>query len=99
MICMSIAMILALRPRWPEPSIGGLDKMYRLHKWLGIGGLVFAILHWLWSQGPKWAVGLGSLALSAVRRRPVRVRSKRLSGLGVGPPKVSANGHSTLPDC
>jgi predicted ferric reductase len=61
MTCMSLAMILALRPRWPERWIGGLDKMYRLHKWLGIGGLVLAIVHWLWAQGPKWAVGLGWL--------------------------------------
>jgi predicted ferric reductase len=35
--------------------------MYRLHKWLGIGGLVLAVTHWLWAQGPKWAVGLGWL--------------------------------------
>ncbi len=41
--CMSLAMVLATRPRWPEPWLGGLDKMYRrLHKWLGIGGLVLA---------------------------------------------------------
>lgn len=59
MTCMSLAMILALRPRWPERWMGGLDKMYRLHKWLGIGGLVLAVIHWLWAQGPKWAVGLG----------------------------------------
>ncbi len=59
--CMSLAMILAMRPRWPERWFGGLDKMYRLHKWLGIGGLVLAMAHWLWSQGPKWAVGLGWL--------------------------------------
>ena len=61
MTCMGLAMILALRPRWPERWIRGLDKMYRLHKWLGIGGLVMAIVHWLWSQGPKWAVGFGWL--------------------------------------
>lgn len=59
--CMSLAMILALRPRWPERWIGGLDKTYRLHKWLGIGGLVLAIVHWLWAKGPKWAVGFGWL--------------------------------------
>lgn len=45
MTCMSLATILALRPWWPERWIGGLDKMYRLHKWLGIGGLVLAIAH------------------------------------------------------
>lgn len=64
--CMSLAMILALRPRWPEAALGGLDKMYRLHKWLGIGALVLAIVHWLWAKGPKWAVGLGWL------ERPMR---------------------------
>lgn len=64
--CMSIAMILSARPRWPEPWLGGLDKMYRLHKWLGIGGLVLAVSHWLWVEGPKWAVGWGLV------ERPVR---------------------------
>ncbi|MDQ2102393.1 ferredoxin reductase family protein [Azospirillum isscasi] len=60
--CMGMAMILALRPRWPETWFGGLDKMYRLHKWLGIAALAGAIVHWLWAQGPKWAVGWGWLA-------------------------------------
>ncbi|CCM78855.1 Ferric reductase [Rhizobium mesoamericanum STM3625] len=64
--CMSLAMAVALRPRWPEAWFGGLDKMYRLHKWLGIAALVVAVLHWLWAQGPKWAAGWGWL------ERPVR---------------------------
>lgn len=64
--CMSVAMMLSLRPRWVEPWLGGLDKMYRLHKWLGIGALVLALSHWLWAKGPKWAVGFGLL------ERPVR---------------------------
>lgn len=59
--CMSVAMVLALRPRWPERWFGGLDKMYRLHKWLGIAALVFAIIHWLFVQGTRWAVGWGWL--------------------------------------
>jgi predicted ferric reductase len=67
---MSLAMILAVRPRWPERCLGGLDKMYRLHKWLGIAGLVLAIAHWLWAQGPKWAVGLGWLERPARGPRP-----------------------------
>jgi predicted ferric reductase len=71
MACMSLAMILALRPRWPEPWIGGLDKMYRLHKWLGVGGLALAVIHWLWAQGPKWAVGLGWLERPQRGPRPV----------------------------
>ncbi|SMH31648.1 ferredoxin reductase family protein [Mesorhizobium australicum] len=69
-VCMSAAMILALRPRWPEAWFGGLDKMYRLHKWLGIGALVLSIVHWLWSQGPKWAVGWGLLERPARGARP-----------------------------
>ena len=43
---MSLAMILALRPAWLEPHLRGLDKMYRLHKWLGITALVIGTLHW-----------------------------------------------------
>lgn len=58
---MSVAMVLALRPQWPERWLGGLDKMYRLHKWLGITALVVSITHWLWGKGPKWAVGWGLL--------------------------------------
>ncbi len=68
--CMSVAMILALRPRWPEGWCGGLDKMYRLHKWLGIAALVASVIHWLWTQGPKWAVGLGWLTRPQRGPRP-----------------------------
>ncbi|SEF83511.1 ferredoxin reductase family protein [Marinobacterium lutimaris] len=59
---MSLAMMLALRPKWVEPPLDGLDKMYRLHKWLGIGGLVFSTLHWWWGKGTKWMVGWGWLS-------------------------------------
>lgn len=58
---MSVAMLLAVRPKWLEPHLGGLDKMYRLHKWLGIAGLVLSVTHWLWAQGAKWMVGWGWL--------------------------------------
>lgn len=58
---MSLAMLLALRPSWLEPQLDGLDKMYRLHKWLGIGALVVSVLHWWWGQGTKWMVGWGWL--------------------------------------
>lgn len=63
---MSVAMVLAVRPILFEPYLGGLDKMYRLHKWLGISALVIAVSHWLLSEAPKWMVGLGWL------ERPVR---------------------------
>jgi hypothetical protein len=32
--------------------LGGLDKMYRLHKWLGMTALGVGAVHWLWVQGP-----------------------------------------------
>jgi len=70
---MSVAMLLALRPRGRvETFLGGLDKSYRLHKWLGITALVTAVMHWLWVEGVKWAVGWGWLERPARKgARPV----------------------------
>jgi predicted ferric reductase len=59
MTAMSIAMVLATRPRWLEPHLAGMDKMYRLHKWLGITALVSGLAHWWLAQGTKWMVGWG----------------------------------------
>jgi predicted ferric reductase len=67
---MSLAMILAIRPVKIEPMIGGLDKSYRLHKWLGISALVVGVIHWLWAEGVKWAVGWGWLAKPVRSARP-----------------------------
>lgn len=66
---MSLALLLALRPRRIERPLGGLDKMYRLHKWLGITALVVGLLHWWWAQGTKWMVGWGWLERPARRPR------------------------------
>lgn len=44
---MTAVMILALRPRWVETPLGGMDKAYRMHKVLGITAIVLSILHWL----------------------------------------------------
>lgn len=67
---MSVAMVLAVRPAWLEHRLHGLDKMYRLHKWLGISGLVLSVAHWLFSQGPKWLVQAGLLENRRVGRGP-----------------------------
>ena len=67
---MSLAMVLAVRPVWLEPQLRGLDKMYRLHKWLGVGALVAGTVHWLWAQGTKWAVGWGWRSRPARRGQP-----------------------------
>ncbi|MDR0777218.1 MAG: ferric reductase-like transmembrane domain-containing protein [Azonexus sp.] len=58
---MSVAMLLVLRLKWLELRLDGLDKIYRLHKWLGIAALVVAIIHWWWGKGTKWMVGWGWL--------------------------------------
>ena len=73
---MSVAMLLALRPKWLEPHLDGLDKIYRLHKWLGITALVVSILHWWWATGSKWMVGWGWL------ERPQRGPRPAASELG-----------------
>lgn len=63
---MSIAMLLIMRPVRVERFFDGLDKTYRLHKWLGISALVLSVAHWGWAQVPKWLVGWGWL------ERPLR---------------------------
>lgn len=46
-VFMSIAMYLALRPTWLEDNLNGLDKIYHLHKWLGITAISAGLTHWL----------------------------------------------------
>lgn len=46
-VLMSLAMILATRPVWLERPLGGMDRVYRIHKWSGILGISFAAVHWL----------------------------------------------------
>ena len=67
---MSLAMLLAIRPVVLEPHLGGLDKMYRLHKWLGIAGLTLSVSHWLMAKVPKWLVGWGLLERPARPPQP-----------------------------
>lgn len=64
---MSLGMLLAMRFTWLEDRFDGLDKVYRLHKWLGITALVFVLSHWLLFKVPRWLVEAGLLI------KPVRV--------------------------
>ena len=67
--CMSITLLLAIRPAFIEKRLHGLDKMYRLHKWLGIAALVFSLLHWWFAQGSKWLVQAGIIDRPQYRHR------------------------------
>lgn len=44
---MSVAMVLATRPVLLERPLGGMDRIYRVHKWSGMLAVGFAALHWL----------------------------------------------------
>lgn len=44
---MALIMLLAVRPQWLESRLGGLDRMYQLHKWSGILATVLAAAHYL----------------------------------------------------
>ena len=45
LIAMAITQILATRLAFVELIFGGLDRVYVLHKWLGISALVMVLLH------------------------------------------------------
>ena len=67
---MGIAMLLAMRPRWLEKPLGGLDKIYKHHRQAGIWAAVTIGLHWLAVKAGPWAVSSG--LVEAVRRRGSR---------------------------
>lgn len=68
---MAIAVILATRKAWLEHKLGGLDKVYHLHKWVGIWAGIFVLLHWLAETGVKKVVQWGIFDL------PPRIKPPR----------------------
>lgn len=46
-VLMSVTMALSTRPAWLEPAFGGLDRIYRAHRWTGILAVALAGTHWL----------------------------------------------------
>ena len=86
---MSAGILLAGRPGWLERRFGGLDKIYRLHRNIGIGAGVFVFMHWMLEWLPKklsrlgWFAGNGCVA-----------RKDRKTG-GSAWPRMSANGPAT----
>ncbi|AKH44318.1 putative ferric reductase [Altererythrobacter atlanticus] len=72
---MATAAILAGRWPWVESLFGGLDRVYNVHKWLGIWALALASVHLLFKAGdPLWQAE-AILALPAATTRFVRQAS------------------------
>lgn len=67
---MSAGMQLAARPVWLEKRLGGLDKLYRLHKNIGIGAGVLVFIHWMIEWLPKNLAKLGWIERSNRPRGP-----------------------------
>ncbi|MEO6778383.1 MAG: ferric reductase-like transmembrane domain-containing protein [Gemmatimonadaceae bacterium] len=74
---MSVSMILSVRSRALETQLGGLDKSYRLHKWLGVTTLVMAIAHWGWISGQGLFTALGWMPAQG-RQRTIATASHGL---------------------
>jgi predicted ferric reductase len=70
---MSLAMLLATRPAWLEAPLGGMDRIYRMHKWAGVLAISFAALHWL--------IEMFGDVLKAMIGREGRLPKEKFSGL------------------
>jgi predicted ferric reductase len=70
---MSLTMFLATRPVWLEAPLGGMDRVYRSHKWAGILAVSFAALHWLIEMS-------GDILKSTIGREG-RVPKEKFTGL------------------
>ncbi len=68
--CMTVSMLLAMRFRWIENLVNGLDNGYAIHKQMGIGALVSLCIHWLIIQLPGWLIPLGWIAAPNRGPRP-----------------------------
>jgi len=70
---MSLTMFLATRPAWLEAPLGGMDRVYRTHKWAGILAVSLAATHWL--------IEMSGDILKAMIGREGRVPKEKFTGL------------------
>lgn len=85
MVLMSLIMVLSTRPTWLEAPLGGMDRIYRLHKWAGILAVVFGAAHWGLKESFPLIKGLIGLAGRLPKIRPdglLAVLRKPAEGLG-----------------
>lgn len=78
---MGICMLLALRPSWLERALGGLDQLFYVHKWVGIGAVLLVVAHWLLILSPRTLMAWGWV--ETVARRPHGPRGGGQSLVGV----------------
>lgn len=78
---MAYTMLLALRPAWLERQLGGLDKLFREHKWAGIGAVLLVVSHWLLVLSPRTLIEWGWVAAPAGGRRPQGAGGDPLIGM------------------
>ncbi len=64
---LTLCVLLAARPVWLESAMGGLDKMYRVHKWAGILAMAIVVIHWFLAAGFKILMQFGIMASSGGR--------------------------------
>jgi len=55
---MALVMLLALRLPLLDRVMGGMDQVYRLHKWTGIAAALTAIAHWGAKESSGWIKAL-----------------------------------------
>lgn len=65
---MGVCLLLALRPVWLERALGGLDRLFYLHKWVAIGAVLLVAAHWLLILSPRTLMAWGWV--ETVARRP-----------------------------
>jgi len=89
---MSFATLLSTRPKWLEPTFDGLDKMYRLHKWLGVGGLAIGLAHWAFAagEGGRRAPGVADAAAAGAAQTQTFLQSLHGPAKEVGQPALFA---------
>ena len=61
-VCMALALVLSARPRAGETPFGGLDRMYRVHKYLGVAALLLFIAHYATVPGGPEGEAAGAAA-------------------------------------
>lgn len=78
---MGLAALLGARWRWVEDLFGGLDRVYEVHKWLGVWALALASVHLVFKAGASGWETAAILPLPPYWTRLVRQLSYVALGL------------------